>query len=202
MHAVLESIARRITGELAGLSLEAIHAHPGDNPERWSRRQIVEHLALTYGLTTQVLTERMAKGRLCRNQHRTELQWALQIMVLGFGYLPSGTPALAETIPGVVTSQKVDGEDLSNLLLRELRSMDAVLLGCRRKFGMERVAVHPILGPLRIDQWLRYHSVHGRHHIRQIARMAREEALVAGTDRSRNIRLVKELQIPAQRSLT
>lgn len=206
MHAVLESIARHIAGELSGLDPEAVQAHPGDNPQRWSRRQIVEHLALTSSFTTQLLEERLRKGRVCHNQHRTRLQSILQMMVLGFGYLPSGTPALEATMPGGTGYQKMapkmDGEDLANLLIREMRSMDSALHACRSKFGMERVAVHPILGPLRIDQWLRYHSVHGRHHLKQMVQIRNEQTAEAIAGQPANIRLVKELQIPAQRSLT
>lgn len=201
MHTILESIAQHLVGELNGLDREAVEVHPGGNPARWSRRQIVEHLALTYGATAQILDERLAKRRVSHYQHRTRLQWTLQTMVLGFGYLPAGVPALEETIPDPA-GQKMDGEDLANLLLRELDLMDRALQGCRRRFGMERVAPHPIFGPLRVDQWIRYHSVHSRHHIKQLARIAQEEAVTASVGRTRTIPLVKELQIPAQRSLS
>lgn len=201
MHTILESIARRLATELNGLDRDAVEAHPGGNAARWSRKQIIEHLALSYGATSQILDERLAKRRVSHHQHRTRLQWALQTMVLGFGYLPTGAPALEETIPDPA-SQKMDGEDLTNLLLRELESMDRALQGCRRRFGMERVAPHPILGPLRVDQWIRYHSVHSRHHIKQLAQMAQEEAGAVSVERVRAIPLVKELQVPAQRSLS
>jgi hypothetical protein len=33
---------------------------------------------------------------------------------------------------------------------------------------MERVATHPWLGTLRVDQWRRFHVVHGLHHLPQL----------------------------------
>ena len=49
--------------------------------------------------------------------------------------------------------------------------MDIALDRCRRKFGMERVAVHPMLGPLRVDQWRRFHAVYGMHHLEQLVQV-------------------------------
>jgi hypothetical protein len=33
---------------------------------------------------------------------------------------------------------------------------------------MERVGRHFLLGPLRVDQWRRYHVLHLQHHTRQM----------------------------------
>jgi hypothetical protein len=46
---------------------------------------------------------------------------------------------------------------------------------CEAKFGSRiKVLDHPILGPLSIDQWRRFHLVHGLHHVKQIRRLRRE----------------------------
>ncbi len=62
----------------------------------------------------------------------------------------------------------MDGQQLVDLLRQEMDAMDALLDSCRRKFGIERVAAHPWLGPLRVDQWRRFHAVHGLHHVAQL----------------------------------
>ena len=49
--------------------------------------------------------------------------------------------------------------------------MDVALDRCPRKFGMERVAMHPMLGPLRVDQWRRFHAVYGTHYLRQLVQV-------------------------------
>jgi Protein of unknown function (DUF1569) len=80
-------------------------------------------------------------------------------------------------------------------LRKEIDAMDALLDGCRRKFGMEQVATHPFLGSLRVDQWRRFHVVHGHHHLDQLRSVIEQvaPALVPVQITSKN--LVNELQI-------
>jgi hypothetical protein len=33
---------------------------------------------------------------------------------------------------------------------------------------------HPILGPLTAAQWMKFHRVHGMHHVKQMQRLRRE----------------------------
>jgi hypothetical protein len=62
----------------------------------------------------------------------------------------------------------MNGRQLGEFLREEAEVMNTSLNECRRKFGMERVAVHPWLGPLRVDQWRRFHSLHGSLHLEQL----------------------------------
>ena len=68
------------------------------------------------------------------------------------------------------------GQQLGDLLRQEIEAMDTMFDRCRRKFGMERVAVHPFLGPLRVDQWRRFHVVHGLHHLDQLRQVIAQVA--------------------------
>ena len=79
--------------------------------------------------------------------------------------------------------------------------MDAVLDRCRRKFGMERVSIHPWLGPLRVDQWRRFHVVHGLHHVTQLRSVMELVAPSPAPVRMTRENLVEKLHIPAQRPL-
>jgi len=36
-----------------------------------------------------------------------------------------------------------------------------------------RILDHPILGPLNIEQWRKFHAMHGHHHCRQIVERRR-----------------------------
>ena len=74
-------------------------------------------------------------------------------------------------------------------------------IACRRKFGMERVAVHPFLGPLRVDQWRRFHVVHGFHHLTQLRSVIAQVAPVQVPVTIAGPKLVEKLQVPAQRPL-
>ena len=201
MHAVLERVVSQISSEMRGLDAETTQLHPYGFTYKWSAQQVVEHLVLGYRLTSSALEVRSNKGRLSRNHRRTYLQWSLQLMILTFGRLPRGVPALDETTPVAGSFAAMDGQQLSELLRQEIGAMDAMFDRCRRKFGMERVAVHPFLGPLRVDQWRRFHAVHALHHLEQlrevIAQVAPQQAPVIMGGPT----LVEKLQVPAQRPL-
>jgi hypothetical protein len=110
-------------------------------------------------------------------------------------------PALDETTPVKGRFAPMDGRQLVDLLRREIEAMDSLFESCRRKFGLERVATHPWLGPLRVDQWRRFHALHGLHHASQLRSVIAEVAPVPPALK-RSSTLVKELHIPAQRPLT
>ena len=51
-----------------------------------------------------------------------------------------------------------------------LVAMDSVLVDAEKRFGRTaRILNHPVLGPLTAQQWRRFHQVHGRHHLKQVA---------------------------------
>ena len=99
MHAVLERVVSQIATEVSDLDAETTQLHPKNLAYKWSAQQVVEHLVLGYRLTTETLETRLAKRRLSRNRKRTYVQWSLQLMILSFGALPQGVPALEETMP-------------------------------------------------------------------------------------------------------
>jgi len=196
MHPVLERVVSQISSEMAGLDAETTQLHPESLDYKWSAQQVVEHLVLGYRLTSVALETRLNKGRPSRNQKRTYLQWSLQLMILTFGKLPRGVPALDETMPGSFAA--MDGQQLGDLMRREIDAMDKLFDACRRKFGIERVAVHPFLGPLRVDQWRRFHVVHGLHHLNQLRSVIAQVAPVQVPVTIPGPTLVEKLQVPAQ----
>jgi hypothetical protein len=201
MHAVLERVANQLAGEVDGLDAETTQLHPDGLAYKWTAQEVVEHLVLGYRLTAGALESRLSKGRPSRNQSRTYLQWSLQWMVLSFGALPRGVPAPDETVPVSGLFPAMDGRQLGDLLRRELDAMDVALDACRRKFGMEKVAVHPLLGPLRVDQWRRFHVVHGWHHVPQLQSVVARVAPMRTPLKLSAGSLVEKLHIPAQRPL-
>jgi Protein of unknown function (DUF1569) len=198
MHVVLERVVTQITDQVRTLNAETAQLHPGGHIHVWSAQQVVEHLVLGYRMTTGALQARLDKGRLSRNRTRTWLQLLLQIMILTFGRLPRGAPALDEETPVESSFPAMNGEQLSALLRQELEAMDAMLDACRNKFGMERVTPHPWLGFLRVDQWRRFHEIHGLHHVVQL-RSVLAQVVPAPVPIRINSRLAKEPEVPAQR---
>jgi hypothetical protein len=201
MHAVLERVVSQLSSEVLSLDAETTQLHPKGLVYKWSAQQVVEHLVLGYRLSSGALESRLNKGRLSRNQNRTYLQWSLQLMILSFGRLPQGVPALDETVPVTGRFAAMNGQQLADLIRQEIDAMDALFDACRRKFGMERVAVHPFLGPLRVDQWRRFHVVHGLHHLAQLRSVVAQVAPSQVPVRLPGPTLVEKLGVPAQRPL-
>ena len=202
MHAVLERVVSQIANEVSALDAESAQSHPHALAYKWTAQQVVEHLVLGYQQTTRALHNRLTKGRPPRRDKSTYLQWSLQLMVLSFGHLPRGVPALEETLPSAGRFARMDGRQLGQLLSDEAEAMDCALDACRRKFAMERVSVHPWLGPLRVDQWRRFHAVHGLHHVTQLRSVIAEVAPSRMFIAAANKRLTEKLHVPVQRSLT
>jgi Protein of unknown function (DUF1569) len=201
MHAVLERVVSQISSEVLSLDAETTQLHPNGLAYKWSAQQVVEHLVLGYRLTSSALETRLNKGRLSRKRKRTYLQWSLQLMILSFGKLPRGVPALDEMMPVAGSFAAMDGQQLGNLIRQEMDAMDKLFDACRRKFGMERVAVHPFLGPLRVDQWRRFHVVHGLHHLSQLRSVIEQVAPMRVPVTIAGPTLVEKLHVPAQRPL-
>ena len=168
MHPILQNVESQFHKILGPLDAEETQQHPGGNPLRWSPQQVVEHLILTYQLSSKELATRLEKRRPTKAR-RTPLEWCLQLMVLSLGRMPKGAPAPPDTVPA--PSLPLSGHELAWKLASEAEKMDDLLTQCRAKFGLERVASHIILGPLRVDQWRRFHVIHGLHHLEQINRI-------------------------------
>jgi hypothetical protein len=201
MHAVLERVVCQIESEVGGLDAETAQLHPNGLAYKWSAQQVIEHLVLSYRLTNAALEARLNKGRPPRHRPRTYLQRSLQLMILSFGAFPHGAPALEETLPVEGRFAVMNGRQLGDLLRQESETMDSLLDSCRHRFGIERVATHPWLGSLRVDQWRRLHAVHGLHHLAQLRSLISQVAPAqAPLNLTRN-NLVEKLQIPAQRPL-
>jgi hypothetical protein len=201
MHAVLERVVNQISGEVSHLDSEATQLHPNKLSYKWNAQQVVEHLVMGYRLTTEALETRLKKGRLSRKHRRTYLQWSLQMMILTFGAMPRGVPALDETTPKPGRFRPMSGPELGGLLRREIETMDVALDACRRRFGIERVGIHPFLGPLRVDQWRRFHAVHGHHHLTQLRSVLAQVAPHPVPLKLTRENLVEKLRVPAQRPL-
>lgn len=165
MHPVLQNVESQFHLVLGPLDVEETQLHPGGNPLRWNAQQVVEHLVLTYRLSSTALANRLEKRRPTAARC-TLLEWWLQMIVLSLGHMPKGVPAPAATVPK--PSPPLNGHELAWKLSTEAEKMDELLSRCRLEFGLERVASHIVMGPLRVDQWRRFHAIHGLHHLEQI----------------------------------
>jgi hypothetical protein len=133
-------------------------------PETWSASAILEHLILSFrGTTKAMLSVLQMPEPVCPPvfiRHRIA-----QFYVVQLGIFPRGMKSPKGVIPS--------GNTLDAPLRRfndALVAMDATLNDAERRLGKKsRLLEHPVLGPLTAEQWRKFHRVHARHHLKQIA---------------------------------
>jgi hypothetical protein len=162
----LERLQQEIAAAVAGLSDGQWNWHP---PGKWCVAEILEHLYLTYTGTIRGL-ERMLQAGEPHTKPATWVQRRRKIVVLGLGYLPSGREAPSHTRPRGLPEEEVRSE-----IAAKICEMHDMLASCAEKFGAGKELLdHPILGPLTAAQWMKFHRVHGLHHVKQMQRLRRE----------------------------
>lgn len=181
MHPVLQQAWEGYRPELADRGAAWCQLHPGHDGRLWSAQELIEHLVLTCRSTTRELEKRLERGHPTRARS-TPLQWFLQLIVLSLGRLPRGVPAPIFARPDQLHWGDWEGAELLELLRQEVERMDGRITECRQRFGIQRVASHFLLGPLRPDQWRRFHAIHFRHHLEQLKRI--EASIEEGATRS------------------
>ncbi len=139
----------------------------GTHPEgKWSSAEILEHLSIAFGSTARSLEKALASGE-PRIIPPTMYQRGAALMVATIGYFPPGRQAPEFTRP-----KGMGGETALRTIRENLVAMDAAITRCEALFGRSRkIATHPVLGPLNVPQWRKFHLVHTRHHMKQIDRL-------------------------------
>jgi hypothetical protein len=166
MDSLLEELKQALESSVEGMSNEQMHWHPAD---KWCASEVLEHLYLTYTGTAKGFERVLEAGKpmVTRASMRQHVR---KLVVLGFNHLPEGRKAPKNTVPRGLPLEKVRAE-----IGLKIAAMDAIIAQCEDRFGRGKVLDHPILGPLTAVQWRRFHLIHGRHHVKQIATL-REQA--------------------------
>ena len=133
------------------------------HPDRWSAVEVVEHLQRAYLGTAKGL-ERCVESGTPMATPVTLKQRLQSFVLLELGYFPEGRPAPK----GVIPTGTLDLAAAIDAVRRDLTRLDAAAVSARDRFGGIRVMNHPILGAFSVDQWLRFHVAHTRHHEKQI----------------------------------
>ncbi|HEY1806948.1 MAG TPA: DUF1569 domain-containing protein [Acidobacteriaceae bacterium] len=170
MHPVLQQVFNAYDPVLAPRPEEWCQRHPLRDERLWSAQELIEHVVLTCRSTTRELEKRLERGHPTRARS-TPLQWLMQLVVLSFGQMPNGVPAPIFARPDQLHWSAMGGTELLATLRQEMERMDDRITQCRQRFGIQRVASHFLLGPLRPDQWRRFHVIHIRHHLDQLRRI-------------------------------
>jgi hypothetical protein len=164
MDSRLEELKRAVESAIEEMSSEQLSWRPAD---KWCAAEVLEHLYLTYTGTIKGFEKVMTSGKPLATQ-ASVTQRVRTLMVVGFGYLPSGRKAPGNTQPRGLPAEKVRSD-----LGAKMVAMDVIITQCEARFGRIQLLDHPILGPLTAMQWRKFHLVHGRHHVKQLLRLSK-----------------------------
>jgi len=151
-----------VLGPLAGRPDAAWYQAP---PGKWNAAQIVEHLAIGLDASSRTLEERRARDPM-RRRPRTWLERAANLAVMGLRWFPPFVGAPAGTRPADHVEDQAAAAKFRSGWERFL-SLEGLLLPARR---YDLFAKHPRLGDLTLEEWMRFHVIHARHHAKQIHR--------------------------------
>ena len=160
MHSYLEQLRKELEHAIAGANPASLErASDG----KWSPAQILEHLLLTYLGTNKGVSKCFEKGTPIASP-TTFADRVRSFVVVNLGYFPTGRKSPERALPKGMPAEQVQASIFS-----AMQEMDAGLGECERRFGTsQKIMDHPVLGPLNVRQWRKFHRVHGRHHARQI----------------------------------
>ncbi len=167
VHPLLQETRDFFVAPLAGRSADQVAQRPGSDTARWNARQVVEHLLLTWRLTTDGIDARLQKGRPLLSRP-TMAQHCMQFAVCELGYFPKGRKAPAPVQPGPETTEPVSGDELIARMNEALAAMDSMLNRIEPEAKGAVVLTHVTLGPMTVRRWRRFHRTHAKHHVAQM----------------------------------
>jgi hypothetical protein len=170
LHPVLQATADALRAATVDLAPDGLARRR--RPDSWSVAQILDHLLRTYASTAYILNrcveQNKPKGRRPKLRERVAA-W----LVVDLGHFPTSVQAPAVAIPSPSPAPTVRDDALA-----ALARLDGTAAAAEARFGRRtKLANHPILGPLDAQQWRRFHFVHTRHHMKQIARLRAQSLL-------------------------
>lgn len=135
---------------------------------KWTPAQIVEHLAIGLTWSAEKFEQRRAYAPMARRRRRV-IERLASAAILGLRWYPQGSRAPEGSRPGPHVT-RADAEAHFRGGVAHWEALERLLLPARRHDLFVR---HPRLGDLTLEEWLRFHVVHARHHAKQIhARLA------------------------------
>jgi hypothetical protein len=163
MDFYLQRLQDAINSATDGLTEEALGRHPEG---KWCTAEILEHLYFTYTGTIKGFERCIQNGKPMARPPKW-MDHVRKFVVIRLNHLPEGRTAPKNTVPRGMPTEQVRA-DVSS----KIAAMDAIIAEAEAKFGARtRLVDHPILGPLRAQEWRKFHWVHGTHHVRQISKL-------------------------------
>ena len=166
MNGYLQNAYSAIEEAIEGITPEEMARH---REGKWCTGEILEHLALAFGSTAKVMQSCLECGQTSASKPKLRDRFVSGV-VTGLGYIPEGRKAPKHVVP-----RGIEAREARRLVFENLKAMDEAMQRCEEQFGEKvRIADHPILGPLSLRGWRKFHMTHTRHHMKQIARLRYE----------------------------
>jgi len=163
MKANLEQLRTAIKEAIHGMTADELACHPEG---KWCAAEILDHLNLTYIGTAKNLQRCLTSGHTLASSDRSSKRWQ-RLFVTGLGLYPPGRKSPERVLPRGTPPEQAIAE-----ILQSLTHMEEIIRACEARFGSSKpVADHPVLGPLTVNEWRKFHLVHGKHHAKQILRL-------------------------------
>jgi hypothetical protein len=158
----LADLTAVVLGPLRGRSDDEWQRGPAG---KWTSAQIVEHLAIGLEWSAEKFRARRGHDPMARRRG-TPAEKIAKLLVLGLRWFPPGRKAPERSLPASqVTRGAAEAHFMAGLAAWD--QLERELLPARRN---NLFVKHPRLGDLTLEEWLRFHVVHARHHARQIKR--------------------------------
>ncbi len=159
---------RRQLAELPQLVLGPLRGRADGEREhgrrgKWTAAQIVEHLALGLNLSAATFLGRRNHASMSRRR-RTPAEQVARLFIFGLRWFPPGRKAPERTTPPAqIDRATAEAHFLAGIELWD--QVDRALLPERRA---DLFVKHPRMGDLTVEEWMRFHVIHARHHAKQI----------------------------------
>jgi hypothetical protein len=163
MSAPYERLAELRTLVLGPLQDRADGAWERGPTGKWTPAQIVEHLALGLTLSAETFQARRNHAPMSRRP-RTPAEQVARFLIFGLRWFPPGRKAPERATPAAQIN-RASAEAHFVAGLEAWDQVDRALLPARRS---NLFVKHPRMGDLTIEEWMRFHVIHARHHARQI----------------------------------
>jgi hypothetical protein len=166
MHSHLLKTREAIDQATDGLTLDELSWHPDG---KWCAAEILEHLALAFGGTAKFLGKVATDGKSVASQVTFKQRIGIAVVTSG-EIIPGGRKA-----PQGVMPKGMPADQVLATIRKHLADMDEAISACEAKLGTKiKIADHPVLGPLTVKQWRKFHMVHTRHHMKQVVTLRKQ----------------------------
>jgi len=130
---------------------------------KWTPAQIVEHLALGLTLSAATFLSRRNHAPMKRRP-RTPAEKIARLFIFGLRWFPPGRKSPERTTP----PPQIDRKAAEAHFLAGLEAWDQVDRALLPERRADLFVKHPRMGDLTVEEWMRFHVIHARHHAKQI----------------------------------